>query len=44
MSTNKPTTIEPVRIKRTDEIVNAIKETIMADNLIPGDRLPQEKN
>ncbi|HEP0307029.1 TPA: FadR family transcriptional regulator [Providencia rettgeri] len=43
MSTNKPTTIEPVRIKRTDEIVNAIKETIMADNLIPGDRLPQEK-
>ncbi|MEQ4707647.1 FadR/GntR family transcriptional regulator [Providencia huaxiensis] len=43
MSTNKPKTIEPVRIKRTDEIVNAIKETIMADNLIPGDRLPQEK-
>ncbi|EKT58907.1 FadR/GntR family transcriptional regulator [Providencia rettgeri] len=43
MSTNKPTTIESVRIKRTDEIVNAIKETIMADNLIPGDRLPQEK-
>ncbi|MEQ5203145.1 FCD domain-containing protein [Providencia rettgeri] len=43
MSTNKPTRIEPVRIKRTDEIVNAIKETIMADNLIPGDRLPQEK-
>ncbi|EMT6574835.1 MULTISPECIES: FadR/GntR family transcriptional regulator [Providencia] len=43
MSNNKPTTIEPVRIKRTDEIVNAIKETIMADNLIPGDRLPQEK-
>lgn len=43
MSTNKPTTIEPVRIKRTDEIVNAIKETIMADNLIPGDRLPQKK-
>ncbi|BBV05986.1 GntR family transcriptional regulator [Providencia rettgeri] len=43
MSTNKPMTIEPVRIKRTDEIVNAIKETIMANNLIPGDRLPQEK-
>ncbi|WP_272660952.1 FadR/GntR family transcriptional regulator [Providencia sp. PROV150] len=43
MSTNKPMTIESVRIKRTDEIVNAIKETIMANNLIPGDRLPQEK-
>ena len=43
MSTDKTAAIEPVRIKRTDEIVNAIKETIMADNLIPGDRLPQEK-
>lgn len=43
MSTDKTAASEPVRIKRTDEIVNAIKETIMADNLIPGDRLPQEK-
>ncbi|MEQ4674774.1 FCD domain-containing protein [Providencia vermicola] len=44
MSIDKPSAIEPVRIKRTDEIVNAIKETIMADNLSPGDRLPQEKD
>lgn len=44
MSIEKPSAIEPVRIKRTDEIVNAIKETIMADNLSPGDRLPQEKD
>ncbi|WP_353165873.1 FCD domain-containing protein [Providencia sp.] len=44
MSIDKPSVIEPVRIKRTDEIVNAIKETIMADNLSPGDRLPQEKD
>lgn len=44
MSIDKPSVIDPVRIKRTDEIVNAIKETIMADNLTPGDRLPQEKD
>lgn len=44
MSIEKPSAIEPVRIKRTDEIVNAIKDTIMADNLSPGDRLPQEKD
>ncbi|HGN1704509.1 TPA: FadR/GntR family transcriptional regulator [Providencia rettgeri] len=44
MSIDKPSVIEPIRIKRTDEIVNAIKETIMADNLSPGDRLPQEKD
>ncbi|HBO22076.1 MULTISPECIES: FadR/GntR family transcriptional regulator [unclassified Providencia] len=44
MNIDKPLITETVRIKRTDEIVNAIKETIMADNLIPGDRLPQEKD
>ncbi|MDD9340869.1 FadR/GntR family transcriptional regulator [Providencia heimbachae] len=43
MNTDKQPMIETVRIKRTDEIVNAIKETIMANNLTPGDRLPQEK-
>lgn len=44
MSIDKTSANDPVRIKRTDEIVNAIKETIMADNLTPGDRLPQEKD
>lgn len=43
MNTDKSLITETVRIKRTDEIVNSIKETIMADNLTPGDRLPQEK-
>ncbi|MBK0002195.1 FadR/GntR family transcriptional regulator [Erwinia sp. S38] len=32
------------RRKRTDEIVDAIKETIIRENLVPGDRLPQEKD
>lgn len=31
------------RRKRTDEIVAAIKQSITDDNLLPGDRLPQEK-
>lgn len=44
MNIDKPLITDTVRIKRTDEIVNAIKETIMADNLTPGDRLPQEKD
>ena len=43
MSIDKPSAIDLVRVKRTDEIVNAIKESIVADNLTPGDRLPQEK-
>lgn len=43
MSIEKQPIVEIGRIKRTDEIVNAIKETIMAENLTPGDRLPQEK-
>jgi DNA-binding FadR family transcriptional regulator len=34
----------PARRKRTDEIVDAIKEAIVRDNLQPGDRLPQEKD
>lgn len=33
----------PVRRKRTDEIVDAIKKTIMVHGLQPGDRLPQER-
>lgn len=44
MNTEKQPMTETGRIKRTDEIVNAIKESIMADNLMPGDRLPQEKD
>lgn len=35
---------KPARRKRTDEIVDAIKESIIRDNLLPGDRLPQEKD
>lgn len=35
---------ESVRRKRTDEIVDAIKDAIIRDNLQPGDRLPQEKD
>lgn len=34
---------EAVKRKRTDEIVDAIKQSIVDDNLLPGDRLPQEK-
>lgn len=37
MNTEKQPMTETGRIKRTDEIVNAIKESIMADNLMPGD-------
>lgn len=33
----------PLRRKRTDEIVDAIKRTIIAHGLQPGDRLPQER-
>jgi len=44
MSTDRPTQNEPTRRKRTDEIVDAIKESIISDNLLPGDRLPQEKD
>lgn len=44
MSTDRPTQSEPTRRKRTDEIVDAIKESIISDNLLPGDRLPQEKD
>jgi GntR family transcriptional regulator, transcriptional repressor for pyruvate dehydrogenase complex len=33
----------PVRRKRTDEIVDAIKKTIVEHGLQPGDRLPQER-
>jgi hypothetical protein len=32
MSIDKPSAIDLVRVKRTDEIVNAIKESIVADN------------
>ncbi|CAM3467567.1 GntR family transcriptional regulator [Rouxiella silvae] len=35
---------DPARRKRTDEIVDEIKRTIISDNLVPGDRLPQEKD
>ncbi len=34
---------EPLRRKRTDEIVDAIKRTIVEHGLQPGDRLPQER-
>lgn len=44
MSHNTPATPEPLRRKRTDEIVDAIKESIIRDNMLPGDRLPQEKD
>ncbi len=33
----------PIRRKRTDEIVDAIKKTIIEHGLQPGDRLPQER-
>ncbi|WP_127073349.1 FadR/GntR family transcriptional regulator [Pelagibacterium lentulum] len=33
----------PMRRKRTDEIVDAIKKTIVEHGLQPGDRLPQER-
>eukprot|EP00873_Tetraselmis_striata_P030282 jgi/Tetstr1/450546/TSEL_037582.t1 len=33
----------PLRRKRTDEIVDAIKKTIIEHGLQPGDRLPQER-
>lgn len=33
----------PIRRKRTDEIVDAIKTTIIEHGLQPGDRLPQER-
>lgn len=32
-----------IRRKRTDEIVDAIKRTIVEEGLAPGDRLPQER-
>ncbi len=44
MSTETSHQPEPVRRKRTDEIVDAIKESIISENLLPGDRLPQEKD
>lgn len=34
---------QPLRRKRTDEIVDAIKRTIIEHGLQPGDRLPQER-
>ncbi|WP_246018232.1 FadR/GntR family transcriptional regulator [Pelagibacterium montanilacus] len=34
---------QPLRRKRTDEIVDAIKRTIVEHGLQPGDRLPQER-
>ncbi|MCD7059812.1 FadR/GntR family transcriptional regulator [Pelagibacterium xiamenense] len=36
-------TAPPIRRKRTDEIVDAIKTTIIEHGLQPGDRLPQER-
>lgn len=33
----------PIRRKRTDEIVDAIKRTIIEHGMQPGDRLPQER-
>jgi len=39
-----PPVADPARRKRTDEIVDEIKRTIISDNLVPGDRLPQEKD
>ncbi len=44
MNVEKIPQADPVRRKRTDEIVDAIKESIVRDNLLPGDRLPQEKD
>ena len=46
MRVSAPATKEPARKarKRTDEIAEAIKRTIMEHGLEPGDRLPQEKN
>src|SRR5690606_40904791 len=38
-----PDPIAPPRRKRTDEIVDAIKATVIAHGLQPGDRLPQER-
>lgn len=35
---------DPARRKRTDQIADEIKKTIINDNLVPGDRLPQEKD
>lgn len=35
---------EAVKRKRTDTIIDAIKQSIVDDNLLPGDRLPQEKD
>ena len=46
MRVSAPGTKEPARKarKRTDEIAEAIKRTIMEHGLEPGDRLPQEKD
>lgn len=44
MKNDLPEVAEPTRRKRTDEIVDAIKDAIVRDNLQPGDRLPQEKD
>ncbi|HBH63654.1 MAG TPA: FadR family transcriptional regulator, partial [Erwinia persicina] len=35
---------DAVKRKRTDTIIDAIKQSIVDDNLLPGDRLPQEKD
>lgn len=43
MNHDSPSAPDAPRRKRTDEIVDAIKESIIRDNLVPGDRLPQEK-
>ncbi|EIC86247.1 FadR/GntR family transcriptional regulator [Serratia sp. M24T3] len=44
MSKESASVADPARRKRTDEIVDEIKKTIINDNLVPGDRLPQEKD
>lgn len=38
-----PLSPPPIRRKRTDEIVDALKRTIIEHGLQPGDRLPQER-
>jgi GntR family transcriptional regulator, transcriptional repressor for pyruvate dehydrogenase complex len=42
-TTSLPPILAPIRRKRTDEIVDAIKRTIIEHGLQPGDRLPQER-
>ncbi|GHA34559.1 GntR family transcriptional regulator [Devosia pacifica] len=43
-ATKGGSTPSPHRLKRTDEIVDAIKRMIVEHGLAPGDRLPQEKD